>query len=162
MKRVLTAAVVSVGAAGILFAASAAGQANPPAWPAGGAAQVFIWADTVTADTGKQENFFSQGSKVVFRAYAVDLKTKKVITPTQAQYFYVKIPNNPNVRMRYGPVGAGTAKRSIWTGSWSVPSDYKLGLVDFRVLVHTKDRHHGVFQQAPVPAAQLTIVAGRP
>src|SRR4029450_5499278 len=93
MKRILAAAVGSGGGAGILFAASAAGQANPPAWPAGGAAQVFIWADTVTADTGKQENFFSQGSKVVFRSYAVDLKTKKVITPTQAQYFYVKIPN---------------------------------------------------------------------
>jgi hypothetical protein len=162
MKRVLTAAVVSLGAAGILFAATASGQANPPAWPPGGAAQVFIWADTVTADTGKQENFFSQGSKVVFRAYAVDLKSRKVITPTQAQYFYVKIPGQPNVGMKYGPVGTGKARRSLWTGTWSVPTSYPVGLVDFRVLVHTKERHHGVFQQAPVPASQLTIVAGRP
>jgi hypothetical protein len=162
MKRVLTAAVVSLGAAGILFAATAGGQANPPAWPPGGAAQVFIWADTVTADTGKQENFFSQGSKVVFRAYAVDLKTKKVITRTQARYFYVKIPGQPNVRMTYGPVGAGAAKRSLWTGAWAVPTDYQLGIVEFRVLVHTRERHHGVFQQAPVAPSQLTIVAGRP
>lgn len=161
MKRVLTAAVVSLGAAGILFAATASGQANPPAWPPGGAAQVFIWADTITADTGKQENFFSQGSKVVFRAYAVDLKTKKVITPDVARFFYVQILGQPNVRLTYGPVGT-TVKRSLWTGTWSVPGNYQLGVVNFRVLVHTKDRHHGVFQQAPVAASQLTIVAGRP
>jgi hypothetical protein len=64
--------------------------------------------------------------------------------------------------MTYSPVGAGAAKRSIWTATWAVPTAYPLGVVDFRVLVHTKGRHHGVFQQAPVPAAQLTIVAGRP
>jgi hypothetical protein len=162
MKRVLTAAAVSLGTAGILFAASASGQANPPAWPPGGPAQVFIWADTVTADTGKQENFFSQGSKIVFRAYAVDLKTKKVITPTQARFFYVKIPSQPNLRMTYGPVGIGAAKKSLWTSTWAVPNNYQLGVVDFRVLVNTKERRHGVFQQAPVDAAQLTIVAGRP
>jgi hypothetical protein len=162
MKRVLTAVVVSVGAAGTLFAANAGGQANPPAWPPGGPAQVFIWADTVTADTGKQENFFSQGSKVVFRAYAVDLKTKKVITPTQARFFYVKIPSQPNLRMTYGPAGIGPAKKSLWTSTWAVPNTYPLGVVQFRVLVHTKERRHGVFQQAPVEAAQLTIVAGRP
>ena len=153
MKRVLTAAVVSLGAAGILFAASASGQTAPPAWPAGGAAQVFIWADTITADTAKQGNFFSRGSMVVFRAYAVDLKSKAVVTPATAQYFYVKIPGQPNVRMRYTTLGKGVR---------TIPTTYPLGPVDFRVLVHTKDRHHGVFQQAPVPAAQLTVVAGRP
>lgn len=162
MKRVLTAGVLSLAATGILFAANAGGQATPPAWPPGGAAQVFIWADTVTADTGKQENFFSQGSKVVFRAYAVDLKSKKVITPGSARYFYVQILGQPNVRLQYGPVGTGTKRASLWTGSWAVPANFQLGVVNFRVLVHTKDRHHGVFQQAPVAAAQLTIVAGRP
>jgi hypothetical protein len=161
MKRVLTAAIVSLGAAGILFSASASGQTTPPAWPAGGAAQVFIWADTITADTGKQENFFSQGSKVVFRAYAVDLKSKKVITPALAQYFYVKIPSQPNVRMAYSSAAKGV-RNSLWSATWTVPANYPLGPVEFRVLVHTKARHHGVFQQAPVPAAQLTIVAGRP
>jgi hypothetical protein len=161
MKRILTAAAVLLGASGILFAAAAGGQTTPPAWPAGGAAQVFIWADTVTADTGKQDNFFSQGSKIVFRAYAVDLKSKRVITPALAQYFYVQIPAQPNLRLTYRPAGAGV-RNALWTGVRTVPATYPLGVVNFRVLVHTKGRHHGVFQQAPVPAAQLTIVAGRP
>ena len=39
-------------------------------------------------------------------------------------------------------------------------NDYKLGVVNFMVLVHTKTRHHGVFMQAPVEAAQLTVTPG--
>ncbi len=73
----------------------------------------------------------------------------------------MKIPGQPNVRMRYTTLGK-SVRNSLWEGIWTVPAAYPLGTVDFRVLVHTKQRHHGVFQQAPVPAAQLTIVAGRP
>jgi hypothetical protein len=159
MKRVLAALVMAAGVATIV-ATSALSQASPPSWPPGGPAQVFIWADTVTGDTGKQENFFSRLSTVAFRAYAVDLKTKQVITPTQARYFYVKIPGQPNVKMTYGPQGSGKKAPLLWTGKWTIPTDYPLGVVDFRVLVHTKARHHGVFQQAPVAASQLTVTAG--
>jgi hypothetical protein len=159
MKSILTAALVAAAAS--VFAATALGQAAPPSWPPGGPAQVFIWADTVAADTGKQDNFFSQGSAVVFRAYAVDLKTKKVVTPKQAKYFYVSIPNQPNVKMTYGPQG-GNAKNQLWTGRWTIPKDYPLGVVKFRILVHTNERHHGVFMQAPVEPAQLTVTAGVP
>jgi hypothetical protein len=159
MKRILTAALATAGVAAAVFAATALGQAAPPSWPPGGPAQVFIWSDTVTADTGKQENFFSRLSTVVFRAYAVDLKTKAVITPVQAKYFYVKIPGQPNVKMTYGRTSPGS-KQFIWTGKWTIPTDYKLGVVNFTVLVHTKTRHHGVFMQAPVEAAQLTVTPG--
>jgi hypothetical protein len=160
MKRTLTAALATAGVSAAVFAATALGQAAPPSWPPGGPAQVFIWSDTVTADTGKQENFFSRLSTVVFRAYAVDLKTKAVITPVQARYFYVKIPGQPNVKMTYGQQGTGKKAPYLWTGKWTIPTDYKLGVVDFTVLVHTKTRHHGVFMQAPVAAAQLTVTPG--
>ena len=160
MKRILTAALATAAVAATAFAATALGQAAPPSWPPGGPAQVFIWSDTVTADTGKQENFFSRLSTVVFRAYAVDLKTKAVITPVQAKYFYVKIPGQPNVKMTYGKQGTAKNAPYLWTGKWTIPTDYKLGVVDFSVLVHTKTRHHGVFMQAPVAAAQLTVTPG--
>ena len=160
MKRILTAALATAGVAAAVFAATALGQAAPPSWPPGGPAQVFIWSDTVTADTGKQENFFSRLSTVVFRAYAVDLKTKAVITPVQAKYFYVKIPGQPNVKMTYGPRAPAKKAPYLWTGKWTIPTDYKLGVVNFMVLVHTKTRHHGVFMQAPVEAAQLTVTPG--
>jgi hypothetical protein len=159
MKRILTAALATAGVAVAVFSATAFGQAAPPSWPPGGPAQVFIWSDTVTADTGKQENFFSRLSTVVFRAYAVDLKTKAVVTPVQARYFYVKIPGQPNVKMTYGPTAPGS-KKYIWTGKWTIPTDYPLGVVNFAVLVHTKARHHGVFMQVPVDASRLTVTPG--
>lgn len=158
MKTTLTAALAAVVVA--VFAATALSQVSPPSWPPGGPAQVFIWADTVTADTGKQENFFSRLSTVVFRSYAVDLKTKRVVTPLTGQYYYVKIPGQPNVKMTYGPASTAKGAPSLWTGKWTIPGDYKLGVVDFTVLVHTKTKHHGVFMQAPVAAAQLTVTPG--
>lgn len=169
MKRFLAATGAAVAAAAIAFAASAPAQAPPPSpsWPPG-KAQVFIWADTVTAPTstygyvpsivGKQENFFPQTAGVVFRAYAVDLKTKKVLTPKDVKYFYVKIPNQPNLKLTYGTQGSGSKAPSLWTATWSIPPDYALGVVPFQILVRTKTNRYGAFVQAPVAAAQLTVI----
>jgi hypothetical protein len=167
MKRVLavTAAAVAVGA--IAFATSATAQAPPPpSWPPG-KAQVFIWADTVTAPTstygyvptvvGKQENFFPQTAGVVFRAYAVDLKTKKVLTGKDVTYFYVKIPGQPNLKLSYGAQGTGKSP-GLWTATWSIPPDYPAGVVDFRILIKTKAKRYGSFAQAPISLAQLTVL----
>jgi hypothetical protein len=166
MKRVLavTAAAVAVGA--IAFATSATAQAPPPpSWPPG-KAQVFISADTVTAATsaygfvptvvGRQENFFPQTAGVVFRAYAVDLKTKKVLTGKDVTFFYVKIPGQPNLKLTYGAQGAKSF--GLWTATWSIPPDYPVGVVDFRILVKTKAKRYGAFAQVPVAAAQLTVL----
>jgi hypothetical protein len=154
MKRALSAALTAVAVAAVTFAASATAQAPaPPAWPPG-TSQVFIWADTVTT-AGKQTNFFGRSSSVVFRAYAVDLKTKKVLTATDALFFYVKIPGQPNVKMTYGPAG----KAMLWTGTWAIPADYPYGVVNFKVLVKTKTKRYGAFTQAPVDAANLTVTA---
>ena len=54
-----------------------------------------------------------------FRAYAVDGKTRKVLAAKGVKYFYVKIPNQPNVKLRYLPNAAGASGRMAWTGSWA-------------------------------------------
>ena len=56
MKRILTAALATAGVAAAVFAATALGQAAPPSWPPGDAAQVFIWSDTVTLDAAGQQS----------------------------------------------------------------------------------------------------------
>ena len=165
MKRLLIATTVVLGAAALVTPALAQ-TPEPPAWP-GGTAQVFVSAHTLTAanaaytpaQVGKQENFFPQTSAVRFQVYAVDLKTKKVVTASDAKYFYVSIPNQPNVKLTYGKAGTGAKAPSIWTGTWTIPDTYPLGVVPFRVLLTTKSGRHGIFQQAPVAAAQLTVIA---
>jgi hypothetical protein len=166
MKRLLAVAVVLVGTAA-LVAPVLAQTPEPPAWPPG-QAKVFIGAYTVTAPTssygyvpavvGKQENFFPRTAGVTFRAYAVDMKTQKVLTAKDVRFFYVTIPGQPNLKLTYGKQGTGAKAPSLWTGTWSIPPDYPLGVVQFRILVQTNTKHLGVFQQAPVAAAQLTVI----
>lgn len=165
MKRLLIATAVVLGAA-TLVTPILAQTPEPPAWP-GGTTKVFVSAHTLTAANaaytptvvGKQENFFPQTSAVRFQAYAVDLKTHKVVTAANARYFYVSIPDQPNVKLTYGKIGTGAKALYAWTGTWTIPETYPLGVVPFRVLVTTKSGRHGFFQQAPVAAAQLTVIA---
>ena len=84
---------------------------------------MFVSAHTLTAANaaytpaavGRQENFFPQTSAVRFQVYAVDLKTSKVVTAKDAKYFYVSIPNQPNVKLAYGKAGTGAKAPYIWT-----------------------------------------------
>ena len=165
MKRLLIATAVVLGAAALVTPVFAQAP-EPPAWPTG-TAKVFVSAHTLTAANaaytptvvGKQENFFPRGAAVVFQAYAVDLKTKKVVTAKDAKYFYVSIPNQPNLKLTYGKVGSGDKAVSLWSGTWTIPADYALGVVPFKVLVKTNSKRNGAFVQAPVAAAQLTVIA---
>lgn len=164
MKRLLIAAVAALGAAALATAVFAA--EGPPSWPPG-KAQVFIAADTATAPSsfgnvpaqvGRLENFFPRTAGVLFRMYAVDLKTKKVLTGKDVKYAYVVIPGQPNLKLTYGKVGTASGAPELWTGVWSIPPDYPLGIVNFRILVKTNAKRVGSFQQTPVSAAQLTVL----
>jgi hypothetical protein len=157
MKRfVLFAATAVVTFVVVPFAVAA----DPPVvpFPSAQAGEVFIAAQTVTT-SGAVSNFFAPGGTVVFRAYAVDGKTKKLLTKKTTKYFYVKIPNHKNVTLKYLPKTAGTSGRYAWIGRWTVPADYTLGIVNFKVVVRTKTKRFGSFAQMPVATSQLTITA---
>lgn len=156
MKRILTLALVGFA---VLIAPSAAGAQTPPPivpFPAAHSGAVFVSAQTVSAD-GALSNYFAPGSSVYFRAYAVDGKTHKLVTTKTAKYFYVKIPNRANLKLKYTPRGARSSGRYVWTGTWNVPADYATGIVDFKVVVQTKTKRLGSFIQMPVATSQLTI-----
>jgi hypothetical protein len=147
-----------------------AGAENPPVvpFPATQLGDVFVSAQTVTSD-GAISDYFAPGGTVVFRAYAVDGKTHKLLTTQSAKgtkkalrtnavrYFYVKIPNAPSVKLHYTSKGTGTSGRYHWIGTWTVPADYATGVVNFKVLVRTWKKHIGSFIQMPVATSQLTI-----
>jgi hypothetical protein len=152
MKKIFIPAAVALIA--LTFVRGAIGEAIP--FPAVHSGDVFVIAETATTD-GAMSNYFAPGSSIVFRAYAVDGKTHQVLTGKTVRYFYVKIPNQPNVKLKYDPTGAAAKGRYAWTGTWAVPADYPAGLVDFKVLVQSKTKARGSFVQMPVPSSQLTI-----
>jgi hypothetical protein len=154
MKRILIAASVALACAIVPLAAAQSPPVVP--FPAASAGEVFVSAQTVTPD-GAMSNYFKPGSSVVFRAYAVDGKTQKLVNSKTARYFYVTLPNQSNVKMKWTPRGTRASGRYSWTGTWNVPADYTTGVVPFRVLVRMKSKRFGSFVQIPVETSQLTI-----
>jgi hypothetical protein len=156
--------VLSLGAALVVFGAVATSSfaadapPTPVPFPAPTAGPVFISAQTVDA-TGAMVNQFAPGSSVIFRAYAIDTKTKKVLAAKDVKYFYVTIPNQPNVKLKYDAKAPGATSQMAWTGTWTIPAAYVQGLVPFKVLAKTNSKRQGSFVQMPVSSAQLTVVA---
>jgi len=152
VKRILPVALAAIAA--VVLARVAVADTIP--FPAVHSGDVFVIAHTVTTD-GAMSSSFAPGGNVVFRAYAVDGKTHKILTGNSVTYFYVKIPNQPNVKLKYDPKALGASGQYAWTGTWAVPADYPTGLVDIKVLVKSKAKRLGSFVQVPVGPSQLTI-----
>lgn len=147
--------LVAAIAATALPAAAAAADGETP-FPAPKVQQLFVAAQTVTAQ-GALITQVAPGSSVVFRAYAVDGKNRKVIAAKDVKYFYVKIPNQPTVKLTYNPQAAGASARMPWSGTWAVPATYQLGTVDFKILITLQAKRRGQFVQMPVSSSQLTV-----
>jgi hypothetical protein len=154
MKKILFLGAVLAAAATVT---SVAGAANPIVpFPAPTVKQVFIAASTVMPD-GTLASWFAPGSTVVFRAYAVDGKTRKIIQAKDVKYFYVTIPNQPNIKLADNATDPAATKGIPWTGKWVVPANYAAGLVNFKVLVKLNTKRLGSFVQMPVASSMLNI-----
>jgi len=118
--------------------------------------QAFVAGQTVTP-TGAIITQVAPGGTVVFRAYAIDGKTHKTVTAKDVKYFYVTIPNEPNVKLRYGARLPGASSRMPWVGAWTVPATYRSGTVEFKILLKLQSGRRAQFVQMPVTSSQLTV-----
>src|SRR3954447_23910712 len=147
-------------AAGIAGAASIAGSATaasgPVPFPSAKGGPVFISSHVTTTD-GAMSTWFLPGDKVVFRAFALDVKKKQYLATKDVKYFYVTIPGQPNVKLKYD-AKAPSMNNMPWTGTWTVPSALT-GQVDFRILIKTTVKRTGEFTQMPVSTAKLNIAS---
>jgi hypothetical protein len=159
MRRIaiLAAALAAVGTA--VQAASAA--TDPVPFPAPKVEQVFVAGQTVTP-TGAMASYFAPGSTVVFRAYAVNPKTKQLVAAKAVKYFYVAIPGQSNIKLAYDASAPGASKGFPWAGSWTVPASYTPGRVAFKILIKLKSKAKGQFVQLPVPTSMLTVASAPP
>lgn len=148
--------LILVAAVAVTAALPAAANAQETPFPAPAVKEVFIAAQTVTADRALITQI-APGATVVFRAYAVDGKTRKVIAAKDVKYFYVTIPNQPNVKLRYNAQAPGASPRMPWSGTWTVPAAYPVGLVNFKILIKLEAKRRGQFVQLPVTTSQLTV-----
>lgn len=163
MRKLITLAAGAALAAAFTGAALAADPAPPTEvpFPAPKIADIFVAAQTVASD-GSLTNYFTPGSVVTFRAYAVGGKASAVLTGKDVEYFYATIPGQPNVKFKYDPTSSMATGRLGWIGQWTVPASYTPGLVPFKVLVKTTAKQKGQFVQMPVATSQLTVVTKLP
>ena len=164
MTRLATFRAVPVLAVlAVLVCAATASAAVPgqTPFPSEKIGDVFAVAQTATAD-GIVNDYFAPGSTVVFRAYAIDRKSHKVLAARDVKFFYVTIPSQPNLKLKYDPAAKGATQLMPWSASWTVPTTYPGGRVDFKVFVKTTLKRKGEFVQLPVEASQLTISANPP
>ena len=155
MRKILILIAATAASAGLPAIATAADGETP--FPSPKVQQVFVAAQTVTTERALITQV-APGTSVIFRAYAVDGKNRKVIAAKDVKYFYVKIPNQPTVKLTYNPQAArARAPRMPWTGTWAVPASYQLGMVDFKILITLQAQRRGQFVQMPVASSQLTV-----
>jgi hypothetical protein len=141
--------------------------ANPAPFPSDKVLDLFVAAQTVAPD-GSMANIFKPGDTVIFRAYAADPATKKVVTAKDLRYFYVTIAGQPNVKLTYSESAAGASKGLPWTGKWVVPANYPQGAVTYKVLLQAKQKtkdgkqRKGQFVPMPVASSVLQISSSAP
>jgi hypothetical protein len=155
MKTKILTTLVAMAA--LALVPSALGEDPVVPFPGSHSGDVFVIAQTTTT-TGAITSFFAPGQTVVFRAYGVDGKTMRLLTPVTTRYFNVIIPNVGRVPMKYTPKSSLASGRYRWTAQWVVPATYPLGVVPFAVKVRTKHvTRLGSFTQIPVATSQLNI-----
>lgn len=160
MSKIL-ALGVGVLAAAALLAATAVAADTPSPFPAQTGSKVFIAAQTVNT-SGAMSSWFSPGSTVVFRALALDTKSLKTLDAKGMKYFYVTIPNQPNVKLKYDASAPGASARFPWTGQWTIPASYPAGAVAFKILAKSNAKRHGLFVQIPVATSVLNVSSTAP
>lgn len=163
VKRTVVILGVAVAAAALSASALAAEAPKETPFPVPATEGLFVAGQTVntsSANGGILQNQFVRGATVVFRVFAGETKTGLVLRPGTVRYAYVKVPGQPNLRLTWsGPFAKSDPDAQWpWKASWTVPNDYPLGTVDFKVLVKSKSGKAGSFVQAPVATAQLSVV----
>ena len=141
MRRIIS--ILAVGVTAVVV--TAVGGAQTPTevpFPSPTVVEYFVSTQTTTS-AGALSNYFAQGSTVEFRAFAGQTTTGKVLTENDVKYFYVKLPGQPNVKLTYAPSKAKVLPAWLWKATWTVPADYPLGLVEFKVLLKTKADQYG-------------------
>ena len=156
MKRSILTTLAATAALAFVPSALAEDPVVTP-FPAAHSGAVFVIAQTTTT-TGAITSWFAPGQTVVFRGYAVDGKTMRLLTPKTTRYFNLLIPGAGRIAFHYTPTSALASARYRWTAQWTVPADYPLGVVGLTVKVRTKHvNRQGTFTQVPVGASQLNI-----
>jgi hypothetical protein len=160
MRRKLAVLVVGIAAIAVVTTTALAVVPGQTPFPSPTIVSLFVSTNTVTGPgsglgEGVAANFYPRGSTVVFKVFAADAKSGKVLTAADVTYAYITIPGQPNVKLSY--TAPTTKNGPNFTGTWVVPTTYATGLVNFVTRFRSTTKTYGNFVQIPVATSQLTV-----
>lgn len=158
MKRKLAALAAGIAAIAVASAGALAVAPGETAFPSPTIVQLMVTANTYLGNGSSaiMTSRFLPGTTVNFQVFAANAKTKAVLTGDDVRYAFIRIPNQPNVRLTY--VAPTTRNGPNFTGTWTIPASYPAGMVPITVRFQTKKREFGNFVQIPVETSMLTVL----
>ena len=157
MRRKFAVLAAGVAAVAAVTATALAVVPGETPFPSPTTEQLMVTAYTYTSGpAGIMTNRFNPGSEVVFSVFAGNAKTKRVLTAGDVRFAFIRIPNQPNVRLTY--VAPTKRNGANFTGRWTIPATYPIGMVPITVRFQTQKREFGNFVQVPVDTSMLTVV----
>lgn len=115
----------------------------------------FIYVETLVTTSASKYNVastvactpsgvFARGQRIVFRYDIVDMATGKRLTDkdgTAGTVVKVILPNGDESVGRWSQRGGGQVPDAPWmfSSNWDIPTDFPLGVIDFKINIVTKD-----------------------
>ncbi len=142
-----------------LFAAAAlvgvmlpvAAQASPVA--------LVVQSDTVLSGPCVLSNQFKHGDRVVFRARVIDTATGSALDDKGLKTVEVQLGDGSKLEAVYGGHPPDQVLGYYWTIAWTVPDDYPVGTLGYKIVATNTAGDTGTFLPFEVPPSQLTIIA---
>lgn len=145
----------------------------PPQPPAVKTVPLYAYLDAVTSGNGESKykvdastscvktSAFARGMQITFRMELVDTSTGKILQGADVDKAVLTLPNGETVNYRYGRHGPTQDSPWFFTAAWSIPTDFPLGKLDYKINVTTKSGKTATFgEPLQVGDSPLTIVAG--
>lgn len=90
---------------------------------------------------------FIRGQRIVFRYELVDLTTGLRLTDQNAESVKVVLENGDESNGRWSQRGGGRVPDApwMWSATWDIPLDYKLGGIDYHLEITMKDGRTGTW-----------------
>lgn len=92
-------------------------------------------------------SLFMRGQRIVFRIELIDVTTGLRVTDQNAESVKVVLENGDESSGRWSQRGGGRVPDApwMWSATWDIPLDYKVGGIDYHVEVTMKDGRTGTW-----------------
>lgn len=102
---------------------------------------------------------FRRGYQIVFRTYAVQSQTGKVMTGKDFSRMVLRVAGQPDKVMTFRPQGGQPNATSpwLWSTTWLVPGDYPLGTFKFDIAAQIKKTKKWIVYNPVIPGTEWQI-----